>query len=54
MRELLSQSINMFNDMFLKEGIPLELSHEVSYYFLKPSKKSGKPDHDLPSKILFI
>jgi hypothetical protein len=50
MKELLSQALNMFNDIFYKEGIPLQLSHEVNYYSIKPSKKSGKPDNDLPSK----
>ncbi len=50
MRELLSQSINMFNDKFLNEGLPFELSQDVSSYVLKPSKKSGNPDTDLPSK----
>ena len=54
MKELLSQALNMFNDIFYKEGIPLQLSQGVSYYSIKPSKKSGKPDNDLPSKTKII
>lgn len=50
MLELLNQSIEMFNEMFCQYGYLFELNKNSSLYSIKPSKKSGKPDNDLPSK----
>ena len=54
MLDLLNRSIQMFNDLFYDEGLPYELKTDVKLYSIKPSKKSGKPESDMPSKINFI
>ena len=53
--DLLRESIKLFNKLFEKENFPIRLSHiKLSNYEMKPSKKNGKPDKDLPSKVLLI
>ncbi len=49
MLELLKESIEMFNNSFIRYGIYYQLNPDLKFYTLKPSKKSGKPDKDLPS-----
>lgn len=49
MLELLKESIDMFNEYFYMNKIPLELNKFLKNYTIRPSKKSGKPDNDLPS-----
>ncbi len=49
MSDLLKQSIDVFNDMFTSQCLQYQLRTDLFEYSFKPSKKSGKPDHDLPS-----
>ena len=51
-KDILKRSINLFNDILKKEKIHLQLNKDYNKFYLKPSKKSGKPDNDLPSNIL--
>ena len=50
MMDLLRQCIEMFNDSFEREELPYEFVNSCDNYNIRPSKKSGKPDYDLPSK----
>jgi hypothetical protein len=61
--DLLKASIRMLNDIFEKENLSIRLKEinvnegkpnvKESYnnYIIKPSKKNGRPDPDVPSKI---
>lgn len=51
--DLIRQSIDLFNSRFMEAKSMFRLSTQFSNYFLKPSKKSGKPNLDLPSMIVF-
>jgi hypothetical protein len=48
---LLKESINSFNNIFYNEKIPLKLNTDLKRYLIKPSKKNGRPDMELPRKI---
>lgn len=50
--DLIKECIKMFNELFEKENFPVRLNTDISKYKIRPSKKSGKPDYDLPSIIL--
>jgi hypothetical protein len=50
-KDILKQSIDLFNDIFYREKVPLLLNKDYRIFYLKPSKKNGKPDMDLPSKL---
>ena len=47
--ELIKMSVNIFNENFSNENLNLRLKNNYSDYSMKTSKKSGKPDYDLPS-----
>jgi hypothetical protein len=47
--DILKCSLDVFNDMFYKEQIPLKFNIDYRKFCLKPSKRSGKADNDLPS-----
>jgi len=51
--DLIRQSIDLFNSRFMEEKSICRLSTQFSNYFLKPSKKTGKPNLGLPSMIVF-
>jgi hypothetical protein len=48
--DLLKESINSFNNLFYKDKIALKLNTDLKSYVIKPSKKNGKVDSDLPRK----
>jgi hypothetical protein len=48
--DILKSSLDIFNDLLYKEQIPLRFSIDYKKYTLKPSKKNGKANTDLPSK----
>lgn len=52
--ELIKKSICIFNDMFYAEKLPYQFNVASISYTIKPSKKSGQPKDDVPSKIFFI
>lgn len=52
-RDLLKESVDMFNNLFYKENVPYEFKNELKLYSLKPSKKNGKPQNDFPSNYYF-
>lgn len=47
--DLTKMSVNIFNENFSKDNLPFRLKNNYADYCLKQSKKSGKPDMDLPS-----
>ncbi len=47
--DLIKMSVDNFNDGLTKENSFYRLDPDYRVYNLKPSKKSGKPDSDLPS-----
>lgn len=49
--DLIKMSLEIFNETFSKENLNYRLDPDYRLYSVKPSKKSGKPDKDLPSKI---
>ncbi len=53
--DLLKQCVKMFNELFEKENFPVRMNNIIiSKYKIKPSKKNGKPDYDLPSNFFLI
>jgi len=53
--DLLRESIKLFNKLFEKENSPIRLIYtKLSNYEMKPSKKNGKPNKDLPSKLYSV
>jgi len=52
--ELIKLSVNYFNEELIKENSDYRLQHNYKMYQLKKSKKSGKADFDLPSKLILI
>lgn len=52
--DLIKESVQMFNQLFAKDRIPYKLNENHTVYSIKPSKKSGKADLDLPSNFNFI
>jgi hypothetical protein len=48
--DLIKMSVDIFNDNFVNENLKIRLKPHYRLYNMKPSKKSGKPDKDLPSK----
>jgi hypothetical protein len=51
--DLIKLSLEIFNETFSKENLNFRLDPDYRLYSVKPSKKSGKPDKDLPSKTYF-
>ena len=51
--DLIKMSVDIFNDNFVNENLKIRLKPNYKLYNMKPSKKSGKPDKDLPSKKNF-
>ncbi len=49
--DLIKMSLEIFNETFSKENLKYRLDPDYRLYSVKPSKKSGKPDKDLPSKF---
>ena len=49
--DLIKMSLEIFNETFIKENLNYRLDPDYRLYSVKPSKKSGKPDKDLPSKF---
>lgn len=49
--DLIKMSLENFNETFSKENLNYRLDPDYRLYSVKPSKKSGKPDKDLPSKF---
>ncbi len=47
---IISKSVNSFNKIFERDGLSVRLARGEFYYSLKPSKKNGQPNYDLPSK----
>jgi hypothetical protein len=52
--DILKISIDIFNELFYKENIPYKFNIDYRKYSLKPSKKSGRADEDLPSIYIEI
>ena len=52
--DLIRQSVDLFNNLFLDEKSKYRLSQQYSHFFLKPSKKTGKPNLDMPSILKLI
>ena len=51
---IISQSIFKFNKLFEYERISVKFSpHDLSSYSLKPSKKNGMPNYDMPGNNIF-
>lgn len=48
---LIKESVKIFNELFKNEKINKFLKENFDNYELRKSKKSGKPDYDLPSKF---
>jgi hypothetical protein len=48
--DVLKRALDLFNDILYKEKIPYSFNIDYRKYYIKPSKKTGKPDNDLPSK----
>jgi hypothetical protein len=51
--EMIKLSVHLLNEQFENGLSELRLNPNYSIYKVKPSKKNGKPDLDLPSKELF-
>jgi hypothetical protein len=49
--DLLKYSLDIFNDLFYREGLGVQFRADYKKYLIKPSKKSGKPDNDLPGNF---
>jgi hypothetical protein len=48
--DLIKDSVVLFNKIFDKENLPFYLDvYNLQKYTIKPSKKTGKPDLDMPS-----
>lgn len=52
--ELIRKSLSGFNQIFLNIETNYRISPIFTEYHLKPSKKSGKPNLDLPSKDIKV
>ena len=52
--QVIKKSIEMFNKLFSQSGIFYELNTNSNLYSIKPSKKSGQPDNDLPSIFILL
>ena len=52
--DIIKQSIDIFNDILYKDNIPIKLNVDNRNYRIKPGKKNGKPNYDLPSNIILI
>ena len=50
--DLVKMSVDIFNETFERENSLLRMKTDYKIYKVKPSKKSGKPDNDLPSKFI--
>ena len=51
---IIRESITQFNKLFEYERILIKLStHDLALYNLKPSKKNGLPNYDMPGKNSF-
>jgi hypothetical protein len=51
-KEVIKEAIIEFNKIFENERMMIRLSDNIDLYKLKPSKKSGLPNYDLPSKLI--
>ena len=52
---IINESINYFNKLFDFERIPLRISaNDISLFCLKPSKKNGLPNYDMPCKYFYF
>lgn len=49
--DLVRQCVDLFNDKFIKEKSMYRLNQQYKNYFLKPSKKTGRPDINMPSNF---
>lgn len=47
--DLVRQSVDLFNNLFVEEKSVFRLAQNYNNFILKPSKKTGKPDMDMPS-----
>jgi hypothetical protein len=52
--DILKVALDIYNDEFYKENLQLEFQADYKKYYLKPSKRSGRADNDLPSIEIFI
>jgi hypothetical protein len=48
-KDLIKMSVNILNENFANENFEKRLNTNYDIYSLKQSKKSGKPNNDLPS-----
>jgi hypothetical protein len=53
-KDLIKEGIVILSDIFYREKIPYKINTDPRKYKLKPSKKSGKPDNDMPGKNSII
>jgi hypothetical protein len=51
-KDLISRSINIFNEQLIKNASTIRLNNYHDKYALKASKKNGRPKLDLPSKYM--
>lgn len=53
-KDLIKKIVNELNDVFYRGDVPLRFitpeGTNINFFDIRPSKKSGKPDLDLPSK----
>jgi hypothetical protein len=52
--DIIKKSIDIFNDILYKDNLPIKLNVDYRNYRIKPGKKNGKPNNDLPSNIILI
>jgi hypothetical protein len=48
--DLIRMSVNIFNENFISQNSDYRIKPNYRMYNMKPSKKNGKPNTDLPSK----
>ncbi len=53
MSDLMKEAIKLFNVLFNNMGVPYELAMNINLYKMRASKKSGKPNCDMPCNILY-
>lgn len=51
MEDLVRKSINEFNKIFEEENVNSRFSLNFEKYQVKPAKKNGKPNSDLPGMM---
>lgn len=52
--DLIREAVDLYNKKFVEEKSRFRFNQAYSNYVLKPSKKSGKPDNDMPSIVRLI